>query len=188
MKKTTPRGEAAQGEEWRAIPGYEGLYSVSSEGRVRSEARVIMRSNGAPQAIRERVRRLLIGPCGYPELVLARNGVLVTRRVHALVLAAFRGPRPPGCEASHLNGIRTDVRLDNLAWETPVENAARKVSHGTTNRGERSATAKMTERDVRDARARHAAGESYTALAREYGVSVSAMRDAVQGINWSHIQ
>ena len=37
-------------EVWRPVVGYEGLYSVSDEGRVRSESHVIVMSNGVPEA------------------------------------------------------------------------------------------------------------------------------------------
>ncbi len=36
------------------------------------------------------------------------------RRIHHLVLEGSRDPRPAGMEAWHLNGVRTDHRLQNL--------------------------------------------------------------------------
>lgn len=46
--------------------------------------------------------------------------------IHALVLEAFVSPRPPGAEASHLNAIKSDNRLSNLAWESHATNERRK--------------------------------------------------------------
>ena len=55
---------------------------------------------------------------GYPD----QNGDLVVdidgapRLVAELVLTAFIGPKPPGAVARHLNGDKTDNRLENLSW------------------------------------------------------------------------
>jgi hypothetical protein len=43
-------------EEWRPIPGCVG-YSISSHARVRSDERVIVRSNGWPMPVMERILR-----------------------------------------------------------------------------------------------------------------------------------
>jgi len=44
-------------EEWRPVRGFEGLYSVSSLGRVRSEPRTIFRTDGHRQPVRQRLLR-----------------------------------------------------------------------------------------------------------------------------------
>lgn len=49
--------------------------------------------------------------------------------VHRLVLEAFVGPCPENMECRHLNGVRSDCRLDNLAWGTKAENEADKKKH-----------------------------------------------------------
>ncbi len=69
---------------------------------------------------------------------------------HRLVLTAFAGPCPEGLECRHLNGIRTDNRLGNLAWGTPEVNNADKKIHGTQPQGEGNNLAKLTEKDVRE--------------------------------------
>ena len=46
-----------------------------------------------------------------------RNGTWETRRVHELVLESFRGPCPPGMKAVHLDGDKTNNKLDNLAYK-----------------------------------------------------------------------
>lgn len=54
-------------------------------------------------------------------------------------------------------------------------------------RGERSPKAKLTEAAVIEARSRRSAGESYVSMAREYGVSRVALRNAVIGKTWKHV-
>jgi len=51
--------------------------------------------------------------------------------VHGLVLEAFVGPKPKGKEARHLNGDKTDNRIENLKWGTRSENSRDQIRHGT---------------------------------------------------------
>jgi hypothetical protein len=53
--------------------------------------------------------------------------------------------------------------------------------------GELLSFAKLTADIVRQTRTRHAAGETYAALAREFGVTPGALRNAAVGINWKHV-
>jgi hypothetical protein len=62
-------------------------------------------------------------------LVPPEGGRYKTFRVHRLVLFAFVGLCPPGMECRHLNGVRSDPRLVNLAWGTKAENADDRRRH-----------------------------------------------------------
>lgn len=110
-------------EEWRWIPGFEGSYQVSDHGRVRSfrnrraPGRLISASRGTQR--------------GYLMVNLTDETGPQRRYVHALVLAAFVGPRPPGMQIRHLDGLTTNAHLSNLAYGTARENAADLRRHGT---------------------------------------------------------
>ena len=54
------------------------------------------------------------------------------KMVHRLVLETYVGACPPSMECRHLNGIKTDNRLENLAWGTREDNEKDKVRHGKT--------------------------------------------------------
>jgi hypothetical protein len=56
------------------------------------------------------------------------------------------------------------------------------------NRGEAHYKAQLTEETVREARKRWDGGASLRALAREYGVHVNTIRDAILGISWKHVR
>lgn len=95
-------------EIWKDIEGYEGLYQVSSLGRVR------------------RVKSLKIGkilkPCknlkGYCIVVLSKNGKHKTLTIHRLVAQTFI-PNPDKLPCvNHKDEDKTNNRVENLEWCT----------------------------------------------------------------------
>jgi len=106
------------GEEWRAVVGYEGLYEVSDQGRVRS-------------FVSGRLRKPQPQHHGHLKVILCDSGRRRGFHVHTLVLTAFVGPKPLDMECRHLFGDPADNRLTHLAWGTPSENKYDQVRHGT---------------------------------------------------------
>ena len=107
---------------WKDIPGFEGRYQANPDGRIRTLA---WRCNLTPVKRRRKppqIRELKpsLGD-DYPRVQLGAGN---HRHVHELILLTFVGPRPPGFECNHDNGIKADNRLANLAWVTPSENQA----------------------------------------------------------------
>lgn len=113
-------------EEWKPVPGHEGSYEVSSEGRVRSLDREIVRSNGHTYALKGKVLAQIVSLHGRKQVNLSGK----TRLVHQLVLEAFVGPRPEGTECCHYDDDRGNNRLSNLRWGTSSENELDKVRNG----------------------------------------------------------
>jgi len=116
-------------EIWKPIPGHEGYYEVSSQGRIRSLDRWIDTKHSRSFR-RGKMLKLYRGNHGYYVVVLCRNGVLDPRTVHRTVLATFSGRDPQDLNCCHNNGIRTDNRIENLRWDTPSENNYDIVRHG----------------------------------------------------------
>lgn len=151
------------GEEWRPVEGWP--YEVSDLGRVR-------RSEGAPGTFAGRVLTPRVNHKGYETLTLSKDGVASLCFVHRLVLKAFLGPCPEGCETDHINGVRTDNRVSNLRWRDKAE-----------NRGE--GVRKLTEDEVVEIRELYDTGEfSYRELANRYGIGDTTVREAVVGKWW----
>lgn len=121
-------------EEWRPIPGYEGIYEVSNLGRVRALARLDARGRSRS----ERIRALVRQPSGHLTVALRRNGARTTAQVHRLVLEAFVGPCPRGMEACHGNDVPDDNRLANLRWDTRAANQLDSVRNGTHHMARRT--------------------------------------------------
>lgn len=124
--------EPTHNEVWRPVVGYEGIYEVSDQGRVRSVERLVTRSNGTVQKMPSLIRTLTPSSFGHLWVTLRTPGTRRNRTVHSLILEAFAGPRPAGAVARHLNGNPSDNRVENLAWGTPKENGEDMTRHGSS--------------------------------------------------------
>lgn len=109
-------------EQWKDIKGYEGKYQASDQGRIMSLNRTIINCRGRNQIIKERVLKPENVFDGYERVCLCRNGKQKHFRVATLVYEAFNGPVPEGKELDHINGERTDNRLENLRVVSHLEN------------------------------------------------------------------
>ena len=123
-------------EEWRDVAGYEGLYQVSSEGRVKSLERKIPHWRGGERIQKERILKTHIDRDGYLKLNLHAGGKPKNLKVHRLVCQAFHENPDNKPQVNHINEDKTDNRARNLEWCTMREN----VNHGTAK--ERSAKAR----------------------------------------------
>ncbi|QEA11315.1 HNH endonuclease [Mycobacterium phage Buttons] len=125
-------------ELWRPIPGWEGRYSVSNEGRVRSEEREFVDRAGRTQRVRERILSAPPDSKGRPHVQLFRDNRQHTRYPHQLVMSAFVGPQPKGLQVCHGDGNPLNNRLSNLRYDTDSANKLDAVRHGThTNAAKR---------------------------------------------------
>jgi hypothetical protein len=118
------------GEQWRNLPGYEGIYQASDLGRIRSLDRVVMCPGGPPRSLRGRVLRPSVRPDERHVVSLWMDGKAQTRSVHSLVALAFLGPCPEGLECCHFDGDPSNNRAANLRWDTRVGNMADMARHG----------------------------------------------------------
>lgn len=168
-------------EAWASAFGWEGLYEVSSMGRVRS----LKRTGGTPYGVREYGGKVL-SPVkranGYYAVNLTRKGSRRQELVHRLVLLSFLGPDTDKPVACHCDGVQSNNRLGNLRWDTTAGNMADKQKHGTSQRGERNGHSKLTRSAV-DLIRTSLAPTAY--LASQLGVSGSCIRAAKSGATWA---
>ena len=105
-------------EEWRDVVGYEGLYQVSDQGRVKS-----FKWN------KERFLKPSMDKDGYLLVTLCAGGKPKTFKVHRLVCQAFhKNPENKLC-VNHIDENKTNNAASNLEWSTYEENN----NHGTRN-------------------------------------------------------
>lgn len=147
--------------EWRIVEGFPN-YRVSDAGDIES--------------LRRGQWRPLVGwrtKWGHHKVCL-RAGTWQTRRayVHALVLEAFVGPCPAGCESCHYDGNPSNNALSNLRWDTHAENMRDSMRHGT-KRGDRNGHARLTPEQVAEIRRRRASGEILRTIAESTGCTLA---------------
>lgn len=94
-----------------------GLYQVSNLGRVKS---LIFR-NGKTTFFKERILKHGLNRYGYEFVILCKNNKRKTIIVHRLVAKEFIGDENK-LEINHINGIKSDNRLENLEYVSHKEN------------------------------------------------------------------
>lgn len=172
-------------EEWRAIKGYEGLYEVSSLGRVRSLGRVLnylSRGVNVARRIPSRIMSQANSSNGYKQVTLCDGDRHTIFRVHRLVAIAFL-PNPSNYpEVNHKDEDKTNNSATNLEWCNHIYNSR----YGNKPpRGEKNGMAKLSLMQVKDIRKRRRNGEPLKTIASDYGVSVNHVCNIAKGKRWA---
>ena len=124
---------------------------------------------------------------GYGTLVFNGNHTSAHRQMCTLV---HGDPPSPRHEAAHScgNGHLGCVNPRHLRWATPEENQADKLLHGTHNRGERSGSARLKERQVHAIRKMLASGHKRAEIARRFGVTDGCIKGIAYRKTWAWLQ
>lgn len=179
--------DAAQ-EEWRPVKHYEGMYSVSNLGRVRSEDRVITSKAGRKRSYKGQLLRYNTNGRGLLFVTLCWSGQPQSLLVHDLVARAFLGPRPEGLVVKHGPGGKLDNRPENLFYGLPMRGESRsELLRRVIPKGEKHWHSKLNEQAVRVIRALPQERGTATALAKAYGVSEVTIRNVIAGRTWNHV-
>ncbi len=160
--------------EWRKIKSRD-KYSVSSTGLVRNDVTgKILTPVNSDGYLRY----------GFWDALKKRN---VFEGAHRLVAKAFiQGEAET---VNHINGVKSDNRVQNLEWLSKSENSShgRRTGLIPDRLGESHGMAKLTEATVLQIRSRSVARESRTSLAKEYGVALSTISLIALNKTWKHI-
>jgi len=175
--------DSLSNEDWRAIPGYEDSYEVSSCGRVRSLTRRIPFKNGT-RTLKGQIKRPATRALGYQQVLLSHDRKRQWCAVHRLVLLAFVGPSD--LEVHHVDFDPSNNHLSNLRYVSHEENIQHTVRAGRAHEGTKHHQARLRPCQVlviyglrdRVPQAR---------LARRYGVSQAAVHWIQSGRNWKSV-
>lgn len=170
-------------EEWKTIPGYEGIYQASNLGRIRS----LPRKNRRGNKISPRILKLISHRQGYLRVHLFKGDSSMTFQVHRLVMMTFVGDGK-GYEVNHRNGNPADNRLENLEYVTRLENVRHSID--VLNRGligNRNGRAKLTETDIPKIDSLLEQGMCHRKIACIFNVSETSIRNVYHRTYWKHI-
>lgn len=173
------------------IPGFEGRYAVTEDGRVWAyKKNRIHRLSGTiythyqarwltPDKMRD----------GYLRYTL-RNAKGDRLRIsgHRLVaLTYIKNPRALNC-VNHIDSDRANNSVENLEWCTHKENSMHMVAVGHSQQGARHHNSKLTESMVKQIRIDYKEKHYQTKyLAKKYGVYISTIQKIVTHCAWKHV-
>ena len=100
-------------EEWRDIPGYEGLYQVSNQGRVKSLEKIVDRKRMGCYIKKEFIMKPTKHK-GYKNVILSKNGISKRYKVHRLVAMCFLDDYSKDLQVNHIDENKLNNNISNL--------------------------------------------------------------------------
>ena len=182
-------------EEWKAVEAKGISWLVSSDGRVKNPARKCTYKRvrlGVEKTIEVSFEEREIAPYpsrnGYLEVASMQNGKRIKMLLHRLVGMAFVPGYVPELTINHINGRKTDNRVENLEWVSLAKNTQHEWETGLVDlRGEGQPGSKLTTKRVVYIRKLLAQGISAHTLAIVAGVSQSTIALIRDGKRWAHV-
>lgn len=180
--------EVSVKEIWKDVEGYDGMYQVSSLGRVRSWRHGNMHpgKRKSPRILKTSKRK-----GDYGRVALLKSGAQKTRTIHRLVAESFiPNPHNKPC-VNHIDGDKHNNHISNLEWVTFSENSKHAIREGLhpglkALKGETNRNSKLTKGDVRLIREMQGkvSGEQ---MSRIFKVSASNISAIINNKTWVDI-
>ncbi|MBK3666189.1 NUMOD4 motif-containing HNH endonuclease [Bradyrhizobium diazoefficiens] len=163
-------------EEWRWIEGYEGLYQISDQGRLRSYKPSRKRPH-TPHFLQSRPDHK-----GYLIAFLYKDGKFRSRKIHRLVAETFVPRTDLTLHVNHIDGVKTNNGSANLEWVTQAENSKLAWEMGLIKPPpRRSGKGALTPELLSAMRGLFARGATRKDIALAYGFSIRTVQDALKG-------
>ena len=177
-------------ELWIDIIGWDGVYQVSNTNKVKSTDGYYFDKNGVKRIRKGKIRKLSIDKDGYLRVGLYKNGSQKNYRVHRLIAQAFIPNIFNLPKINHLNGIKSDNRIENLCWCTDKENTIHSYKMGLQKPifGEDRPDVILNNSKVLQIRELYSSGKYYQfEIAKLFNVSQTLISKITLRKMWKHI-
>lgn len=169
-------------ERWKDIPGHEGRYQVSDQGRVRSFVTPNRQKYRGPRILKSAEHKIT----GHRWVSLWRDSKAKRVGVHRLVMLAFKpNANAKNLMVCHLNGKSDDNRLENLVWGDGKLNMSHAREHGTIYRGSRHHKAKIDENQAKEIKRMIFDGVPNREIAKLYPITENMISKIKNGRAWN---
>lgn len=128
-------------EIWKKVKGFEEQYEVSNLGNLRGIDKYVNHYRGGKSFYKGVPKKGRLSSKGYLRCNLKVDGKSYDFTLHRLVAITFLDKIEGKDFVNHINGIKTDNRLENLEWCTQSEN----ITHAVK---ERLIKTKLTDTQV----------------------------------------
>src|SRR5580765_235706 len=127
-------------EEWRDVPGFEGLYQASNTGLIKSLERIVENSHTGYKPGKKTIKERILRPSITGSISLCKDGKSYSFHLANVILRSFIGPPSNEAErnARHLDDNTKNNNLSNLAWGSHQDNyndGVRNNRHGAGTPG-----------------------------------------------------
>ena len=103
-------------ENWKQVPGFEGIYEVSDHGNIRSIDRVVSYKDGRTRRFKGKLLAPRVNEDGYLQVQLSVKDKPKTVKIHRIVAEVFI-QNPDGLpEVNHRDEDKTNNAASNLEW------------------------------------------------------------------------
>lgn len=175
-------------ERWMDIVGWERLYQISDNGRIKRLSRIVKvkRSNSCEYTMQFKEKMLTPNTTqwGYKKINLISGNRIESYFLHRLVANAFIPNYNKKPFINHIDNNKENNHYSNLEWVTTKENIAHAYETGIRRPGERNGRARLNEFQVRVIRK---CDVGSTILSRFFGVHKSTIESIKSGRNWKHL-
>jgi DNA-directed RNA polymerase specialized sigma subunit len=164
-------------EIWKDVIGYEGLYQISNIGRFKSFKQK-----------KERIVKIRVTRKGYEYVGLSKKATVKKQTIHRLVAEAFIENKENKPCVNHINGIKSDNRVENLEWVTYSENNKHAIINNLKppKRGDENHFSKITTEQAIEIKY-FTNGLLQKEIAKKYGIKDSSVSYIKSGKSWKHI-
>lgn len=150
-------------EIWKPITGYEGLYSVSNLGNIKSLERVVPHGKSGTRRFPEKLKTPT-DVHGYLYCHLYKNNSSKRFAVHRLVAEAFIPNLDGKPEVNHKDGDKHNNCVENLEWATKSENMRHAASIGLHSQYDRHGSKNPMYGKHHSEKARQKIGDAHKGL------------------------